>query len=330
MIFDVPAVGEKEIKYSNFREYYSLINPAFHWDNLLPFIKDAVKTYIYPHVGRTFYNSVCDHVPDLGFRDEIKELMASCIAKYTIYLAMPHINVTLSDKGVQQNRSDNSSPAPQWATNHAKWAILYAAEKSLDDLLNFMYDNKNETFLTSWTDTEFYKFIFTDFISGRKEIANLSSVKTMRIYWYVVPYIREKEEALKKILGYRTYDDIKSKLLTGNEKEQNLIKLIKMYIINGAVYESLPGMNVVLEDGNLFSVNLFDVPNLGVNAAANITAVNTYREQTKNKCKHYENEIRNYLSVYLDDFPMWKEDCHIEDRPRSVFHSPDCVGGIMI
>jgi hypothetical protein len=58
--------------------------------------------------------------------------------------------------------------------------------------------------------------------------------------------------------------------------------------------------------------------------------INTLRQQCKEKAAYYQNEIRNYLHIYKDDFTFWKEDCYIEERPRSVFHSEDEIGGIML
>ena len=331
IIFSAPTPPAKEIRDSNFREFYPSINPALHFDTILPYIKDAVRTFVFPHIGRTFYAAVCAHTtPDTGIKDEIKELLLSSIAKYSIYLAMPHINVTISDMGVQQNRNEKSGNAAQWAYNQSRWAVLYAAERAMDDVLNYMYDNKENVWLDTWTASDSFQNIFTDFIAGRKELSTLSGIKTMRGFWSVVPFIKKQESELKKIIGYRTYDDIKAKLTTGSDKELELIKLIKYYITDAAIHEALPSMNVMLEDGNLYSVSTSDVPNIGVNASANITAVNTLREQLKNKAKYYENEIRNYLTVYVDDFALFKEDCYIEDRPRSVFHSTDNIGGVMI
>lgn len=335
IIFDTPGEGEKEIRYSNFRDFYPSINPALYWDTILPYIKDAVRTFVFPHIGRTFYAAVCAHTtPDTGIKDEIKELLSSAIAKYTIYLAMPHINVTISDMGVQQNRNEKSGNAAQWAFNQSRWAVLYAAERALDDVLNYMYDNKGNSWLNTWTASDSFQNIFTDFIAGRKEMSTLSGIKTMRGFWSVVPFIKKQESELQKIIGYRTYDDIKDKLTSGSEKELELINLIKYYITDAAIYEALPSMNVMLEDGNLYSVSTSDVPNFGVNASANITSVNTLREQLKNKAKYYENEIRNFLTIYVDEFDLYKEDCYIEDRPRSVFYTEgsdgEKVGGVML
>jgi hypothetical protein len=331
IIFTAPTPPQKEIRDSNFRDFYPSINPALYWETILPYIKDAVRTFVFPHIGRAFYAAVCAHTtPDSGIKDEIKELLSSAIAKYAIYLAMPHINVTISDMGVQQNRNEKSGNAAQWAYNQSRWAVLYAAERALDDLLNYMYDNKSNSWLKTWTDSDSYTFIFTDFIAGRKEMSTLSGIKTMRGFWSVVPFIKKQENELKKIIGYRTYDDIKTKLTSGSAKEMELIKLIKYFLTESAIYEAMPSMNVMLEDGNLYSVSTSDVPNIGVNASANITAVNTLREQLKNKAKYYENEIRNYLTIYVDDFDLYKEDCYIADRPRSVFHSSDQIGGVML
>jgi hypothetical protein len=147
---------------------------------------------------------------------------------------------------------------------------------------------------------------------------------------YVLEAYVPKEDETKTILGYRQYDDIKTNLDTGPAKEKELIKLIRYYIVESSIYEALPSMTVLIEDGSIFSISVSDMPNIGTNSSNNITMINTLRQQCKEKAAYYQNEIRNYLHIYKDDFTLWKEDCYIEDRPRSVFHSPDCVGGIMI
>jgi len=330
IIFTPTTTTKKELKETNFSEFVANINPAFYYPNLVPYIKDAVRTYIYPYFGRAFYELVVAHDTTDALKDEIKELMSAAIAKYSIYFAMPHINVTISEMGVQQNRNEKSSNSSQWAFQQARWAMLYSAERALDDLLNFCYDNKADSWLDGWTASGEFKHTFTDFISGRKELSAISGIKTMRAFWSVVPFIKKAEDETKKILGYRQYDDIKTKLTTATSKEKELIKLIRYYITESAIYEALPSMTVLIEDGSIFSISVSDMPNIGANTSSNITMINTLRQQTKEKSSYYQNELRNYLHIYKDDFTLWKEDCYIEDRPRSVFHSPDCVGGIMI
>jgi hypothetical protein len=330
IIFDPTITQKKELKETNFSEFVANINPAFYYPNLVPYIKDAVRTYIYPYFGRTFYETVVAHNTTDAVKDEIRELMSSAIAKYAVYFAMPHINVTISDMGVQQNRNEKSSNSSQWAFQQARWAMLYSAERALDDLLNFCYDNKSNAWLSGWTASDEYKHTFTDFISGRKELSKISGIKTMRAFWSVVPFIKKSEDETKKILGYRQYDNIKTKLTTGTAKEKELIKLIRYHITESAIYEALPSMTVLIEDGSIFSISVSDMPNIGTNSANNITMINTLRQQCKEKAAYYQNEIRNYLHIYKDDFTFWKEDCYIEERPRSVFHSEDEIGGIML
>lgn len=330
IIFETPTTAKNEIRETNFRQFYPNINPALNWDNILPYINNAVRNYIYPHFGRVFYEEVVLHNTVDDFKDEIKEMMSNAIANYAVYLAMPHINVTIADMGVQQNRNEKSSNANQWSYNGARWAALYAAERQLDELLNYCYDNKSDAWLTTWAASDVYKFYFTDFISGRKQLSEFSAIKTMRGYWSVIPELRKAEDKVKKILGYRQYDDLLSQIDSPGDRGKEIIKQIRYFLADKALYESLPAMTVMIEDGSIYSVSVNEIPNIGVASSTNIAAINTLREQLKTRSAYYENEIRNFLHIYKDDFPLWKEDCWIEERPRSVFYSEDEVGGVMI
>ena len=329
-LFTVAAGPDPAIKDTNFRTFYPNINPAMKWANVEPFINDAVRINILPYIGRIFYNKVADEPSGTEMRDEIKELMTNAIARYAIYHAMPHINVTISDMGVQQNRNEKSGNAAQWSYQQARWNVLFTAEKYLDQLLNYLYDNASDVWLDDWTNDDVYRATFTDFISGRKALSDISMIKTMRGYWSLLPFIIRAEDELRKILGHRTYEDVVDHQHAPSAEEAELLKLIRPFISDRALAEALPTMTVMIEDGNMYSVSVSDIPNIGVNSSANLTAINTLREQTKRRSETFEQEIRNYLAIKKDVFTKWAEDCYLGDRPKSVFYSADRKGGIML
>ena len=337
-LFTEPSGTDTEIKNTNFADFYPSVNPALAWRQIRVYVVDGVRDYILPHLGRAFYNSVVDFAetdtPDNGLKDEILELLRSASAAYGIYLAMPHHNVIISDMGVQQSSNEKSRNASQWSFNTARWAALYKAEKALDQLLLYMYQNKANAFLTSWASGPEYKHYFTDFISGATELAKYCNIKTMRGYWSILPYIKEYEGKLTKIIGPGTYVEVKSNLNTSDDKEMELLRLIRYYIVSSAIHKGLPNMTTYIEDGSIMSLSSSEIVSIGVNSETNKTQIDRVLQSAKTDSAHYENEIRNYLTIYKDFFTTWSDECYQETRPKSVFYTEGCngdaVGGVMI
>lgn len=337
-LFNEPVGTDFDIKNTNFADFYPSVNPALSWKSIRAYVVDGVRDYILPHLGRTFYNDVVvfaeSDTPDSGIKDEILDLLRSASAAYGIFLAMPHHNVIISDMGVQQSSNEKSRNASQWSFNTARWAALFKAEKALDQVLLYMYQNKANAFLTSWASGPEYKHYFTDFISGATEIAKFCNIKTMRGYWSILPYIKEYEGKLTKIIGPGTYADIKTKLASTDENEKELIRLIRYYLVSSAMYEALPDMTLFIEDGNIYSLSSSEIVSIGVNSEDNKTAIARVLDKAKTNSAHYENEIRNYLTIYKEVFTIWADECYQETRPKSIFYTEGCdgdaVGGVMI
>lgn len=299
------------------------------WDSILPYINNAVRTWILPYFGN-FYETVCDHNTVDTFKDEIKDMMSNAIANYAIYLAMPHLNITIADMGVQQNRNEKSANANQWSYNQARWSALYAAERQLDQLLNFVYKNRANQWLQPWVNSDAFKGAFADFIVTRDDLANVSPIKTMRGFWSVLPEIRKSEEKVNKMLGFRTYASLSDPLSPKTDEDKHIIMLIQYYIASQAVFDALPGMTVIIEDGSLYNVSTGDFPNIGVNSSSNLTMINTLRQSLHNDAQYYESEIRNYLLIKKDHFTDWAEDCYVQSPQKGIYHSGDRIGGIIL
>lgn len=339
LLFTEPASGKNEVQNTNFLDYYPSISASTSWTSLRPYINQAARKYIIKYIGKPFYDELCNYAEattDDPVKDEILEQLRIALAHYSIHTAMPHLNIIISDSGTNQNRNEKTGPASQWAFKSARWSSLYGAECALDQALTFMYLNKSNEFLNTWTESEAFKFVFTDFISGVNELKNYINVTSIRGYLSLVPFIKKAESEVKNILGPRTYDIIKNDLSSGDENKIELIKKIRYFISERALYLAIPHLALYIDGGTIVFMSSVDgiEPGYGVWNSSNEESISRLTDRSAENSKLYQQDIRTFLAIKKDVFVEWAEDIYQEYRSKSVFTTTNCngdaVGGIML
>jgi hypothetical protein len=312
------------------------------YDTLEPYIINAADNFIIPHLGLEFYgemvtySQLATNLQTNAIKNNLLRYLRTALANYTIYQAMPTLNIILSDAGVQQNRTDKSSNSPQWAYNQARWSCLLTAEKSLDNAINYMYANKNETIFDNWVISDGFKHMFTDFIGGLGNISNISPIRSIRAYQALIPFMRNAENQVRNLCGQRQYDDIKTKLTDTDTRYKQLIEYIRKYTVDFALMYAIPVLSLYNNGKDLVLIGDTDgIGNeIGINAKSHQETINIMLENLTNSSKAQYQEIKNYLAIHKDFFVLYGEDTHQDYRSKSVYVSTDIngdvVGGVMM
>jgi hypothetical protein len=174
--------------------------------------------------------------------------------------------------------------------------------------------------------------MFTDFVGGVGDIADISPIRSIRAYQSIIPYIRNAENNVRNITGQRQYDNIKSNLTSSDTRYKELIKLIRRYVVDFGLEMAIPVLSLYNNGKDLVLIGDTDgiSKEFGPNSASHQETINIMIQNLKSSQKALYQEIKNYLAIHRDFFTLYAEDNYSETRSKSVFVSPDEIGGIMI
>lgn len=83
-------------------------------DNILvPYIKMAQKIHIQQMLGSAFYNHLCEAIANNSLTsdevDLLRDYIQPCLAQFTFYEVLPHLNYKPTNKAVSQENSEYST-----------------------------------------------------------------------------------------------------------------------------------------------------------------------------------------------------------------------------
>lgn len=326
-LFTAPTPPKEKVQDSNFKDYYPSISSNMAYDNLLPYISNAQDTYLEPILGTTFLNAlIASNESDAKFLKVI-HLARTALANFAVFKAMPHLNIILSGSGTNQNRTENTSPASQWAFKSARWSALQTAEQAIDNLISYLY--KEKSFFTTWTPSQVFN---TDFFKTIEDVKLFMPMRSIRAFHHLIPSMLQAEIDVKNLTGYREYDAILTKLDSTLKVYQTLLNQIRMYIIYKSLHDALPLLSVIVSGSDLTYIGETEIvdKDLSTQSATNQAAITRLMQKSKEQFESAKSSIKNTLEIHKDTFILYAADISQEYRSKSVFTSSDGVGGIML
>lgn len=208
------------------------VSATFDFKKVLPYAKRAERKYIIKAIGRDQYDSMVVHQYDEDSDlpiDLVKELLSEAAAHYALFLALPVINLQITNSGV---KTTENKDAPQ-----ADWKDLRDLKRSLSETANEAMDaafelmEANESNFQEWVDSDQY----TVFKSGIVRHTNVFDLyfdiqKSRKTFMALKPYMIEAEERyLTSFFGQCTLDFIKAD--STDEKVKRVQELTQMAVV---------------------------------------------------------------------------------------------------
>lgn len=352
----VPSGSTPNVGHSNFKQHYPAVNRNMAWDTLQPYIRQATQNHIIRWIGEPLYTSLAAKYDDgdtlTSSQAALLEKLQDAIAYYTVYDAMPSLNISVADMGIQQlsGTEGTTNPPSQWAFNNARWSALITAEKALDTALtNLELYAKSDTYYDLWKDHDAYKLGNTDFFRVCQELSNYINVQgDRRAFVALLPYLKKVERSeLMTILCKDTYNTLSTALkdcmyTEGFESgfatdcftqvQVDLIILIQRYVSHKALYNAVPHLTVSLEAEGFRLLGQSDFMNdkKPITNSFHLEAVKSMREDCEYVARTAWADISEYLYANAAEFPEWKaSDCYVEETtPINGCWSP--TGAIML
>lgn len=229
------------------------------WDALI----QAEMQFIAPLIDTPQYLELINHVlPYSGYQtpqtptdvanlDVLLPLCRRIIAKATMYIVYPHLNITEGDMGVQQNKAlnDTSAPATQWAYNDSKHSYLEAIATNSEVLLSFLQENQDKYPL--WKQSKAFTEYNNLFIRNNRELGEfLNTQNSIRVYKAFRPFLELAEDKyIAPIVPEETLLVLKAAMSSNNlnDSQKILLRKIRQVIAWYAFFEGLPFLNIKLE-----------------------------------------------------------------------------------
>lgn len=191
-----------------------IVSATFDFLKVLPFAKRVERKIILDLIGREQYDTIIAHtlVADSDEPiDLVKELLEEAVANYSLFLAMPTINVLITNSGTKTSENKEASNADWKDKRDLNRSLLKTYNEALDDTFQIMEENTTD--FPEWVASKYYT-VFKDLVVPQTTIFNdhYSIQKNRQTFLYLKPFIREVEDQyFKAMLGDETLALLKTK-----------------------------------------------------------------------------------------------------------------------
>lgn len=190
-----------------------VVSATFDFKKVLPFAKRAERKLVLDLIGQEQYDTIVVHNFVEGNTapiNQVKEFLEEAIANSSLLLALPTINVLITNSGT---KTSENKEAPT-----ADWKDKRDLSRSLRTTFNEAFDyafqimEENVAAFPEWRDSKYYT-VFKGFIVSQTSLFNdhFSIQKNRQTFLALRPYMREVEDQyLKSMLGICTLDFLKT------------------------------------------------------------------------------------------------------------------------
>jgi len=191
-----------------------IVSATFDFAKVLPFAKRVERKIILDLIGQDQYDFIVVHtfVPENTTPiNQVKELLEEAVANYSLLLAMPTINVLITNSGTKTSENKEAANADWKDKRDLSRSLLKTYNEAIDDAFQIMEENVAD--FPDWRDSKYYT-IFKDLLVQQTMIFNdhFSIQKNRQTFCALKPYIREVEDQyFKAMLGTETLALIKAK-----------------------------------------------------------------------------------------------------------------------
>ena len=330
-IIDNEPESNAKIRNTDFKDFYSALNLNMAWKTVKPFIEQAEESYIIPYLSRAFYDEIESEYQndDTIHADKAKavKFIRTALAYYTVYYAMPHINIRIGDAGVQETSATDALPTRQWVYKGTRWDALNRAYENLDKALSFMEEK------VALLSTEFDTFKSSDAYTITKELF-IESASTLNDYFFINnsrraymsmrPYIKKSETLyIIPLLGESFVDELKTafKANTLSANQSTLLGKIRPVLAEHAIQEATPEINLINEGQGWKVVETTD--GMTITKESHRDNITGLLEKANANAVYFKSILEGYLYGNLDSFPTFRDSDFNKDKDDGTASDTD-------
>jgi len=331
------------VKDTDFKLFYPAVNRNMAWATLEPYVKQAEECFIAPWISDAFYQEVelcyldlpktevialCNpagfyktKIESIPVKDLVVYYLRIASAYYTIYAAMPHLNMRIGDAGLLETNPSDALPVRQWVYNDTRWAALKTGYKYLDKALALM-----ESEIESGS-PEFEKYKLSTAYTVSKEllIPNASTMDkymniqgSRRAYIGLRPYILKSEKLYISPFLMEMYDEIKTQHTSGALTAANALLLgyIQPLLAEYTIIEATPEINLINQGDGWKVIDTTDGMTMSKDSYKE--AIQHLITKAAQNADYYKAELERFLYANITDYPTFETSDANKDKDATT------------
>ena len=269
---------------------------------ILPSVRQAERDYLKPILGTTQYDDlVADaaSLPLTGGNVALYAQLKEPLAQMAAYLAVPDIDINLSDAGFTVYKDENSAPASQKRVEQFRLIHLRKAMAGFYELLTWLEANKAT--YTDWAAGEGYTELKQGFVNTTADVNAVVDINGSRhLFMRLRPYRRKVEQyELKSFLGTDLYDEIKAEIVAGSVSADNtaLLPFIYEAVCNRSIAKGILALNLQVDERGYLAAGIQESHTMKMQQQAKDEHVNTLVKQYDAEANAFFEKLRTYLNT---------------------------------
>lgn len=344
---DDAQTGQEVVGDSNFKAHFPALHHNMSWSTLLPFIRQATRDHVIPFIGQSQYDDIADKFQtDAALntsQSSFLEYLQDTVAYYTVYHAIPSLNLVISDMGVQESESSEgtSRPVTQWRYKNALWKVSQQADANLDATLAYMeyeIEEHSNAYFDLWKNDTAYNAAVSSLFRHTSDVSKYIEIhKSRRTYLALLPHLRRAEDTkIADTICQDMLNELASQV-EGNSltaENQTLLPYVQRAAAHWALHLAVPHLSLMIESNGIKVVSSTDgFDNRGnVLSAFAKEAVVRLQQRAEDDAKTAIASLLKFLYANSDDYPTWKDSaCYFDpEEVDPVVCSEDEIGGVMV
>lgn len=230
---------------------YGLLNRNIAWDSIAPYVVHAETLYVKPILGQSEYTALDAAISAntlTAAQTALLPYIRRMLYNATMWDALPHLNIYISELGVQQNQSKEgtSTPAARWQYSEARQQFGDMATQHAEHLYQFL--QANQVSYPSWVAGEGYSRYNALLLRDNAELGRyLNTNSSIRLYVSLRPFI--ETATIRWVLSVIPQSDLDTlhTALSQNAltiAQETLLDKIRRVLAWGAYFDAIPHLSL--------------------------------------------------------------------------------------
>jgi hypothetical protein len=306
------------VKDYDLKEHYPDVNMNTPWNNLSPYMRQAIRSYVVPFIGRTLYEDICNKIQAATALDDVQaefaERLKDVCAHYGIMHMLPKKKTIVASFGAVENNAKEGTTSSIWGFKTTLWSLVQDADRMMDELLGFLQEMVEEGevyFIENWKDEPAYSSVSSGFFRQIGDFQKYHPINnSLRTFKTLVPFMEEvSERIILPLICQEQYDRLLTAVKDNDatDAEKKLIHLVRKVVAKFTVYEAAIGLPILAEhDGFRVISNTDAIDRLAYDSEAIKTAIQGVREHAERSGNTAKADLVSFLISNQTDYPLWE------------------------
>lgn len=300
---------------ADFRNHCPQLSKQFDWPTLSIMSEQAQQMYVEPYLGAEFLAELATKYAGSPSAEEAVAigLLQKAVAFYTYMDLINTHGVKVTDRGIQESYSDDSTsrPAGHYQRNDARLQAANWADQYLDKLLAYLEATVigDKTKFEKWQESDAYKNLFSNLIWSFDQFKRfIQGVQSRRILFAITPQINwVQQRDLKPLLGETQYNELIAAIQERpdtalSDKLVALIDHVQPWLAVTAFNEAIPSLRLQYREGGIHFIT-YDGPLTKSLTSASNDGIRHLQTQLQEKSQGAWTTLTRWLNDNLDDYP---------------------------